>query len=154
MKDIQTQFVSYGIAVRMKELGFDEPCLTNYCNEGKLQPLNYTFHVTNSDLSKIPRIDKGVCTAPLWQQAIIWLSEVHNIEVDASRYTYSGGIYQGKVFAWFVDQYDPKYNHELEDNENHWIINTRKSQGYDFKSKHDALKEGISFALTLMEDEK
>jgi hypothetical protein len=88
--------------------------------------------------------------APLWQQVIDWLSDVHNIEVDAMRYTYRGGVYQGKCYMWFVDQYDPKYNHELEEDDSHWILNERKAQGYDFKTKREAILAGITEALTLI----
>jgi len=76
-----------------------------------------------------------------------WLREVYNIEVDVMRYTYSGGEYQGKCYMWAIDKYDPNYNPETEDP---WILETRESQGYDFKVYEEALEEGLYQALLLV----
>jgi hypothetical protein len=138
---MKEQFVPHEIALKLKEKGFDEPCL------GYFDPLYKKLVIwengsTNSTSTWV--------YAPLWQQVIDWLSDVHNIEVDAMRYTYRGGVYQGKCYMWFVDQYDPKYNHELEEDDSHWILNERKAQGYDFKTKREAILAGITEALTLI----
>lgn len=76
-----------------------------------------------------------------------WLREVHNIEVDVMRYTYSGGEYQGKCYMWAIDKYNPNYNPETEDP---WILETRQSQGYDFKVYEEALEIGLQEALKLI----
>ncbi len=85
-----------------------------------------------------------ICDLALLQK---WLREVYNIEVDVMRYTYSGGEYQGKCYMWAIDKYDPNYNPETEDP---WILETRESQGYDFKVYEEALEEGLYQALLLV----
>jgi hypothetical protein len=153
---MKKEFVPHELALTLKEKGFDEPCLRGYNsaytenNKPVLHDFVYGELQTNTMYEKCRLADVNVCTAPLWQQVIDWLSDVHNIEVDALRYTYRGGVYQGKCYMWFVDQYDPKYNHELEEDDSHWILNERKAQGYDFKTKREAILAGITEALTLI----
>lgn len=142
-------FVTYEIALKLKEKGFDQPCFGSYYDEGKFSFWNWTVYTDYPYLTK-NSVLINMIAAPLWQQVIDWLSDVHNIEVDALRYTYHGGVYQGKCYMWFVDQYDPKYNHELEEDNSHWILNERKAQGYDFKTKREAILAGIIEALTLI----
>ena len=66
---MKKQFVTYEIAVKLKELGFDEPCLAYY-SEGTLlsefvldHSKNVFYTQTNNDYE---------ISAPLWQQAIDW----------------------------------------------------------------------------------
>ncbi len=89
-------------------------------------------------------------SAPLYQNVIEWFCDVHNIEIDVLRYTYSGGKWMGKCYMWAVDQFDPKYNDELEENDAYWILNERKSQGFEYKDRINAIFDGIRYALTLI----
>jgi len=139
---MKEQFVPYEIAIKLKEKGFNEPCLAWSTEDSEYILVETKEGEDNNSI--------GGTSIPLWQQVIDWLSDVHNIEVDALRYTYRGGVYQGKCYMWFVDQYDPKYNHELEEDDSHWILNERKAQGYDFKTKREAILAGITEALTLI----
>lgn len=58
---MKEQFVTYEIALILKEKGFNELCLGVYKTFGQFT------------LSKTEYIRDMVCTAPLWQQAINWL---------------------------------------------------------------------------------
>jgi len=145
---MKEQFVPHEIAIKLNEKGFDWNCLAVYMN-GEFQiPRGFGMAIVTKE--HVDVLKGKAVLAPLWQQVIDWLSDVHNIEVDAMRYTYRGGVYQGKCYMWFVDQYDPKYNHELEEDDSHWILNERKAQGYDFKTKREAILAGITEALTLI----
>jgi hypothetical protein len=65
MKDL---FVPYELAVRLKEKGFNEPCLATYHKEYKsIIPVYAKF------------TDQDVFKAPLWQQVIDWLMEEKKI---------------------------------------------------------------------------
>jgi hypothetical protein len=65
------EFIPYEQALELKELGFDEPCLTFY-NGKFLESTDYDF---DNGTSK----DIGLCiVAPLYQQAFRWLREKHN----------------------------------------------------------------------------
>lgn len=71
-------FIPYELAVIAKEKGFNEPCLTFYCN-GKLYEEEDTFEewfaCTNEDTFG----ESKNCTAPLYQQIVDWFRENHNI---------------------------------------------------------------------------
>jgi len=64
---MEEQFVPYELALKLKELGFDAPCLGFYT---ELENLVIKENVKNQDCSQ----DK--CTAPLWQQAFDWFRNI------------------------------------------------------------------------------
>jgi hypothetical protein len=88
------QFVPYTLALKLKELGFDEECLGRWLvvtewekptGEIKLQ-LNI----------KAEKWDKNQCSAPLWQQAFEWMREKHELVVDWNHSQYdNAGSYIG-----------------------------------------------------------
>ena len=103
---MQKEFVTYKIALKLKELGFDEPCF-GFWNvsqiNNSLQELKYgmcVFKNTSTELSKYP---KNVL-APLWQQVIDWFREKHNIHISIPNY------YDG----WSIDIRGFKQNINLE----------------------------------------
>ena len=84
---MQKQFVTYEIAKKLKELGFDEPCFGFYneiCEDndkancsGKFQ--NMCGWVLGRENTNDLSSHDFLIVAPLWQQAIDWLREKHNI---------------------------------------------------------------------------
>lgn len=72
------QFAPFEMAVKLKELGFDEKCLTSYSHEGKLMsiwnigedPLNelYADNTKECFYCKNSTNVNGYIAAPLWQQ--------------------------------------------------------------------------------------
>lgn len=77
---MKKQFVSYKIALALKELGFNEECFGWY-------------YLNNPDYIEYERCKLKDCTdihipAPLWQQVEDWFREKHGalISVDAVRY--------------------------------------------------------------------
>lgn len=80
-------FVPYEIALKLKEKGFDEPCLAEYIddevftlhrqfiNEHPTKDESFITH-TNTKPNWIKEHFK--CSAPLYQQVIDWLREKHN----------------------------------------------------------------------------
>lgn len=75
---MEKQFVTYEIALELKELGFNEHCIAFYYlfeNEEKF--LISTITNTNSSWGKDTHM-----SAPLWQQALEFLRQNHiNIEI-------------------------------------------------------------------------
>lgn len=80
---MEKEFVPYGIALALKELGFDEPCFSIYKTNGeliftefyeynKLQEFSEKTHIGSDWLSLS-------CYAPLYQQAFNWFREKHNL---------------------------------------------------------------------------
>ena len=81
---MEKQFVTYEIALKLKELGFDEVCLAVYFRN-KFQ-LVKGFDINNVDLHVANQMD--AILAPLWQQCIDWFREKHDIFVfiDMKKY--------------------------------------------------------------------
>ena len=79
---MKEQFVTYEIALKLKELGFDEPCLGLYYsnrfwfNDGFEDGANEEDFSINSELSY------GCIAAPLWQQIVDWFREEKGIIVN------------------------------------------------------------------------
>lgn len=72
---MKNEFVSYEVALKLKELGFDEPCLCAYDKNEMLYHSHKTdklFTILNSNLS-------NQCSAPLYQQIFRWFREKHNL---------------------------------------------------------------------------
>jgi hypothetical protein len=71
---MEKEFVSYDLALRLKELGFDEVCIAIYSNANPKTGL-YTLKKYRLKLIKqASQKDKGV-KAPLYQQAFKWFRE-------------------------------------------------------------------------------
>lgn len=62
MKNIEDNFVPYEIALELKKLGFDEPCLMYY---------DYSWTLVESGVYE--------CKAPLYQQAFGFFREKYNL---------------------------------------------------------------------------
>jgi hypothetical protein len=64
------EFIPYEQALKLKELGFDEPCLVFYTYEGKF----------SNELSFNEYKNTGLKTsAPLYQQAFRWFRDKHGL---------------------------------------------------------------------------
>jgi len=77
---MEKQFIPSELAEKLKELGFNEPCIAMYfCGKFaiKLQGTNKEFEtVINSEMTKT------LCAAPLWQQAFDWFREKHKLHYN------------------------------------------------------------------------
>jgi hypothetical protein len=65
------EFVPEGIALALKELGFDEPCFGTWDRPDKLWAGNPVNGVLD--------IPEDIILAPLYQQAFRWFREKHNL---------------------------------------------------------------------------
>ena len=118
---IQKQFCSYEIALALKELGFDEPCIARFNSDGNFIILRQT---ATSDMSLVSTIKNSeditlfigdvvtpIC-APLWQQVVDWFRETHGIHIDLDF-----GIGWGYGFIPVGATVEHDWNH-FEDNHN------------------------------------
>lgn len=90
------QFVPYDVALKLKELGFDEPCFGVYHRDSSLMSIvpefirdtqcNYFGSIINSecvwenDEESINGIQE--VSAPLYQQAFRWFKEKHGLYTE------------------------------------------------------------------------
>lgn len=74
---MEKEFAPYELAVKLKELGFNEPCFGFYLEDGTWTPASYsrkgTVFPSNTDL--LPEW----YAAPLYQQAFRWFREEHDV---------------------------------------------------------------------------
>ena len=87
---MKNEFTPYDRALKLKQLGFDEPCFVLYKASNSNQ-LAYAPHgiTTNSQLSQG---DPNNIAAPLFQQAFRWFREKHGlvglIEIGTQEYSF------------------------------------------------------------------
>ena len=74
---IQNQFCSYEIALKLKELGFNEWCLA-YQN-------NTLIIYDNEEFSKNSQFEGNTVAIPIWQQAERWFRDIHNYYIAVYR---------------------------------------------------------------------
>jgi len=77
---MKTEFVTYEIALELKELGFDEPCFAFFWNTGKFYtctdyPHTISYHTQN----QLGDYNLDSTSTPLYQQAFRWFREKHNL---------------------------------------------------------------------------
>ena len=75
---MENEFLPYELAVKLKELGFDEPCLGFYNHQGQLI-LMAQEDESSIEMYKNSYVEMGMqYAAPLFQQAFRWFREKHN----------------------------------------------------------------------------
>ena len=92
MKD---KFVTYPIALMLKELGYDEECLASF--EGNTFGLvaNYTKCKNSLEATEV--------TAPLWQDAIDWLADEHKIYIGVKFADKAFTMYEFCIYRTFEE---------------------------------------------------
>lgn len=86
---MEKEFVTYEIALKLKELGFDEPCF-GYYTESRLLHLGGRLGSIDDVTINKKYVDDicqndNTCLAPLWQQVIDWLREEHDVIIDVAK---------------------------------------------------------------------
>lgn len=95
---MEIEFVPYNESLELKELGFDEPCLSIYDKDGKLQRSLIEYPIINSKNGFYSKW--SIITAPLFQQAFKWFREKHGLE---------GVVQRSQDFVWYkwkISQYN------------------------------------------------
>ena len=107
---MEEQFVTYEIALKLKELGFDEEVIATFDTDENNELRIFAFSVPDKGIFEIG-FNKGWCIkAPLWQQVVDWLREKHNINVSINYSTYlnlfNGIIVTNKRFQSWHNKYE------------------------------------------------
>jgi hypothetical protein len=78
---MNNEFVSYEIALKLKELGFDEPCFTYYHNINGNIRTGIEVHIHNAwTYAGTKKIETTL--APLYQQVFRWLRNKYDIDIS------------------------------------------------------------------------
>jgi|694.fasta_scaffold00084_83 hypothetical protein len=87
MENLQKDFLHYELALKMKQLGFDEPCLGYWRNEDLPNPITIGQYTTKEDIEyeisgqdEYHNFKNIIALAPLYQQAFRWLYQKLSIE--------------------------------------------------------------------------
>ena len=83
---IQSQFCSYEIALKLKELGFDEECFCTYHNAELSRNPSHKIDATPIQgkpyVWKNSKVHNSIVCVPLWQQVIDWFLVKYNIWIN------------------------------------------------------------------------
>ena len=117
------EFVTYEVAKKLKEKGFDYPCIGHYVNN-QLYIAHYqcAFHSDKDESFDAPTIS----------QVLKWLRTNHGIHVRAD--------------LWRKGWYFDVINYEYDESWNEYKVTT-KYQSKDYKSYDDAMLAGIEYVL-------
>lgn len=93
---MKNQFCSYEIALKLKELGFDEKCMASYYtydiknfSKGKYDYRGkFEFDYSTEDQYIVNSNETYYVSAPLWQQVIDWFRDEHDIVIEIARQKY------------------------------------------------------------------
>jgi hypothetical protein len=101
---MEKEFIPYELSLRMKALGFDEPCFSYYELDGRLSDtpkesgddIKYQGDCKFDNHQNTYLDEDESCSAPLFQQAFRWFREKHRSKhiwimdelLDTGEYTY------------------------------------------------------------------
>lgn len=131
-------FVSYEIAKKLKQKGFDEPCLAYYLDKKFIFFVLNIFEpieLTNSFYKE--KTISVITTTPTYQQVIDWLFEKHNIWITIENHQHSeptNNLMRG--FYFYIEQ------------DGHCVVG--RTEFGSFESQYNALEEAIEQALKLI----
>jgi hypothetical protein len=157
---MKQQFVPYEIALKLKDKGFDEECLGTYqirsANPSYMYGKIAYYDIETNKVPKLciehSKIQKnsyleneifngvkwGSIAAPLWQQAIDWFAEKHNIDISTPPF-WSG---DGRQYSTII--YLKSTGSIVSDDENTFHLFPEKD------TKQEAQLMAIEHALTLI----
>lgn len=78
---MEKEFIPYELAVKLKELGFDEQCIGFWTENSITKEGSLTFPHLSTEHTSIK--------APLWQQSFDWFREKHNYNIEISYNSFS-----------------------------------------------------------------
>ena len=77
---MEKQFTTYEIALKLKELNFNEECFGHYVSHLNSNNIDLNIIKSNYNSGKYVTIPEDFYTdAPLWQQVIDWCREKYNL---------------------------------------------------------------------------
>ena len=101
---MEKEFLPYEQSLALKELGFDEICISRYCIITEWEKPTGTILLQQTDCTFL---DKNLIKAPLYQQAFRWFREKCNIQATIE---------------------PTKDQHRFELGFNYWIWNTKTAE--------------------------
>jgi hypothetical protein len=90
---MEKEFVTYGLAVKLKVIGFDKPSPTFYTAKGILyRSIDFNGYTTD-------KLYTNECLAPLWQQVFRWIRENYQWTIEINQITKKNWSYTLKNYS-------------------------------------------------------
>ena len=87
---MKNQFVTYEIALKLKELGFDEECFCTYHNAELSRNPSHKIDATPIQgkpyVWKNSKVHNSIVCAPLWQQVIDYFRDKYHTNIEINRF--------------------------------------------------------------------
>jgi hypothetical protein len=96
---MKSEFVPYELALRMKALGFDEPCMAAFEDNGKLF-IYWNDLASKDELFCSQKVCEKLdyeCLAPTWQSAFRWFREKYKFHASV--------VHMNKKNAFYITVY-------------------------------------------------
>ena len=147
---MEEQFVTYEIALKLKELGFDEDCSAVFY-QGKFMNGHIEPHVwylvnsisTNSDCNSL-----DIVTAPLWQQVIDWFREEYDLHISFEP-VYKPQQFTNLMYCYAIST-KKNYYGGMDDNLDNWLkLNDGGNMFHIENSYYTAREQAILKAIEL-----
>jgi len=82
---MKNQFVTFEIALKLKELGFNFPCFSAYTENGNLMDIG--DYADYDEIGKLNGHSYSIsCLSPLWQQCVDWFRDKHHTNIEINRF--------------------------------------------------------------------
>ena len=99
---MNNEFVSYEIALKLKELAFDEPCFTYYYNINGNIRTGIEVHIHNAwTYAGTKKIETTL--APLYQQVFRWFRNKYDIDISINTIYYKYNENISKKYRVVID---------------------------------------------------
>ena len=104
---MEKEFVPYELAVKLKVLGFDEPCFGYYDGNHNLQFMynGIPEKFTEKRMGPADSVWVGWISAPTYSQCFRWFREKHNIDGLLHKTA------EGSYYFWITECEYENYNH-------------------------------------------
>ena len=104
------EFVPYELAIKLKQLGFDEECFAYYHN--RVEP-SWVKTLDRGDTTKnsVQNLYQSDCAAPLFQQAFRWFRENYDLHYEIR---YRPSIRKNLRYTTKYIDISPKYIYQVE----------------------------------------
>lgn len=114
---MEKEFIPYKLALKLKELGFNEKCFANWIDKDKRDGGGISLEMWDDEITEYIPINEIL--APIWQQAFNWFREKYGLESSSPM----------------------KKNKDLEDFYGGFIIKSNKNFGESYGSNFKTYEE-------------
>ena len=110
---MEKEFVPYELALKMKQLGFDEECIACYqksavIGNDNILPISFTNMASDFNDYEYSKLGVPFYSAPTWQQAFRWFREKYKIHHRVDIQDLSENLYDYEILE-VLDGFNDTY---------------------------------------------